>query len=72
MATFNVEEKMVKDKTSTIPTNLKESNVMNVKDFGISKLNVQIFQENKEKVIMSPFRMMSLTKEVSMFKQIVL
>lgn len=40
---LGVEEEIVKDKTLTILTDPKESNVVNVKDLGISKSNVLIF-----------------------------
>lgn len=42
VVTLSVKEKMVKDKTLVIPIDQKESNVTNVKDWGISKLNVMI------------------------------
>lgn len=63
---------MVKDKTQNIPIESKESNVTNVKDLVMSKLNVWIFLENKEKTIIPPFWMVGMMKKVSYIKQIIL
>lgn len=72
MVTFSVEEEIVKDKTLDILTDLKESNVMDVQDLGISEPSILILWENKEKVTMPPFRIMSLTKEVNPIRQVAL
>lgn len=42
VVTFSVEEEIVKDKTLDILTDLKESNVMDVKDLGISEPSILI------------------------------
>lgn len=42
MVTFSVEEEIVKDKTLDILTDLKESNVMDVQDLGISEPSILI------------------------------
>lgn len=57
-------------KTLTILTNLKGSNVENLKNLDTFRKNVQIIKGNKEKSTMPLSRMMSQTMKVSRIKEI--
>lgn len=68
MVIFTIKESTMKEKNLAIPTELRESNFVNEKYLCISNLKVLIFYKIKEKAILPPFLMISLTNKESMIK----